>query len=91
MKFVKLCIFFLYLVKLNLVGGKMKATGIVRRIDELGRIVIPKELRRTFRIKEGTPLEIFIGEQGELILKKFSPIIELNDIAKEIAEMLNHT
>ena len=66
----------------------MKATGIVRRIDELGRIVIPKELRRTFRIKEGTPLEIFIGEQGELILKKFSPIIELNDIAKEIAESI---
>lgn len=91
MKFVKLCIFFLYLVKLNLVGGKMKATGIVRRIDELGRIVIPKELRRTFRIKEGTPLEIFIGEQGELILKKFSPIIELNDIAKEIAESIYQT
>ena len=49
----------------------MKATGIVRRIDELGRIVVPKELRRTFRIKEGTPLEIFIGDNGELILKKF--------------------
>ena len=69
----------------------MKATGIVRRIDELGRIVIPKELRRTFRIKEGTPLEIFIGDQGELILKKFSPIIELNDIAKEIAESIYQT
>lgn len=69
----------------------MKATGIVRRIDELGRIVIPKELRRTFRIKEGTSLEIFIGDSGELIFKKYSQLIELKDIAKEIAESIYQT
>ena len=69
----------------------MKATGIVRRIDELGRIVIPKELRRTFRIKEGTPLEIFCGDSGELILKKYSPILELSDLAQEIAESIYQT
>lgn len=61
----------------------MKATGIVRRIDELGRIVIPKEIRRTHKIREGTPLEIFSGESGELILKKYSPVLELEDIAKD--------
>ncbi len=59
----------------------MKATGIVRRIDELGRIVIPKEIRRTHKIREGTPLEIFSGENGELVLKKYSPVLELEDIA----------
>ena len=48
----------------------MKATGIVRRIDDLGRVVIPKEIRRTLRIKEGTPLEIFTDREGEIILKK---------------------
>ena len=69
----------------------MKATGIVRRIDELGRIVVPKELRRTFRIKEGTPLEIFIGDNGELILKKFSPVVELIDLAKEICDSIYET
>ena len=51
----------------------MKATGIVRRIDDLGRIVIPKEIRRTLRIKEGDPLEIFTDREGEVILKKYSP------------------
>lgn len=61
----------------------MKATGIVRRIDELGRIVIPKEIRRTYKIREGTPLEIFSGDNGELVLKKFSPVLELEDIAKD--------
>lgn len=61
----------------------MKATGIVRRIDELGRIVIPKEIRRTFRIKEGTPLEIFCGDD-ELVLKKYSMISEIKDFASEI-------
>ena len=61
----------------------MKATGIVRRIDELGRIVIPKEIRRTHKIREGTPLEIFSGENGELILKKYSPVLELEDIAQD--------
>ena len=69
----------------------MKATGIVRRIDELGRIVIPKEIRRTFRIKEGSPLEIFCGDNGELILKKYSPILELFDLAQEIAESIYQT
>ena len=51
----------------------MKATGIVRRIDDLGRVVIPKEIRRTLRIKEGTPMEIFTDREGEIILKKYSP------------------
>ena len=48
----------------------MKATGIVRRIDDLGRIVIPKEIRRSFRIKEGDPLEIYTDSEGEVIFKK---------------------
>ena len=61
----------------------MKATGIVRRIDELGRIVIPKEIRRTHKIREGTPLEIYSGENGELILKKFSPVLELEDVSSD--------
>jgi AbrB family transcriptional regulator (stage V sporulation protein T) len=67
----------------------MKATGIVRRIDELGRIVIPKEIRRTMRIREGDPLEIFTDHEGEVILKKYSPIGELGDFAKEYAEALH--
>ena len=67
----------------------MKATGIVRRIDELGRIVIPKEIRRTMRIREGDPLEIFTDHEGEVILKKYSPIGELGDFAKEYAESLH--
>ena len=66
----------------------MKATGIVRRIDDLGRVVIPKEIRKTLRIKEGTPLEIFTDREGEIILKKYSPIGELNVFAKEYAEAL---
>ena len=66
----------------------MKATGIVRRIDELGRVVIPKEIRRTLRIREGDPLEIFTDREGEVILKKYSPIGELGDFAKEYAESL---
>ena len=52
----------------------MKATGIVRRIDDLGRVVIPKEIRRTLRIRESDPLEIFTDREGEIILKKYSPI-----------------
>lgn len=59
----------------------MKATGIVRRIDDLGRVVIPKEIRRTMRIREGDPLEIFTEKDGELIFKKYSPIGELADFA----------
>lgn len=69
----------------------MKATGIVRRIDDLGRVVIPKEIRRTMRISEGTPLEIFTDRQGEIILKKYSPIGELSLFAKEYAEALAQT
>lgn len=66
----------------------MKATGVVRRIDELGRIVIPKEIRRTLKIKEGTPLEIYSGEDGELLLKKYSPIFEISSIAEEIVQSI---
>ena len=55
----------------------MKATGIVRRIDDLGRVVIPKEIRKTLRIKEGTPMEIYTDREGQIILKKYSPIGEL--------------
>ena len=60
----------------------MKATGIVRRIDDLGRVVIPKEIRRTMRIREGDPLEIFTASDGEVIFKKYSPIGELSDFAE---------
>lgn len=66
----------------------MKATGIVRRIDDLGRVVIPKEIRRTLKIREGDPLEIFVDRDGEVILKKYSPIGELGDFAKEYADSL---
>ena len=66
----------------------MKATGIVRRIDDLGRIVIPKEIRRTLRIRESDPLEIFTDREGEIILKKYSPIGEMNLFAKQYAESL---
>lgn len=69
----------------------MKATGIVRRIDDLGRVVIPKEIRRTLRIREGDPLEIFTDRDGEIILKKYSPIGELGAFAKEYAESLSQT
>ena len=67
----------------------MKATGIVRRIDELGRVVIPKEIRRTLRIRESDPLEIFTDREGEIILKKYSPIGELSTFAKQYAECLS--
>lgn len=67
----------------------MKATGIVRRIDDLGRIVIPKEIRRSFRIKEGDPLEIFTDAEGEVIFKKYSPIGELSNFAGQYAEVLH--
>lgn len=69
----------------------MKATGIVRRIDDLGRVVIPKEIRRTMRIREGDPLEIFTAKDGELIFKKYSPIGELTDFAAQICESLKKT
>ncbi len=69
----------------------MKATGIVRRIDDLGRVVIPKEIRRTMRIREGDPLEIYTDRDGEVIFKKYSPIGELNAFATEYAETLQKT
>ena len=66
----------------------MKATGIVRRIDDLGRVVIPKEIRRTMRIREGDPLEIFTDRDGEVIFKKYSPVGELGSFAAQYAETL---
>jgi AbrB family transcriptional regulator (stage V sporulation protein T) len=67
----------------------MKATGIVRRIDDLGRVVVPKEIRRTLRIREGDPLEIFTNNSGEVILKKYSPIHDLSEYASEYAETVS--
>ena len=69
----------------------MKATGVVRRIDDLGRVVIPKEIRKTLRIKEGDPLEIFTDREGQVILKKYSPIGELSEFATGYAETLAKT
>lgn len=69
----------------------MKATGIVRRIDDLGRVVIPKEIRRTMRIREGDPLEIYTDRDGEVIFKKYSPIGELTTFAAQYAETLHKT
>jgi AbrB family transcriptional regulator (stage V sporulation protein T) len=69
----------------------MKATGIVRRIDDLGRVVIPKEIRRTMRIREGDPLEIYTDREGEVIFKKYSPIGELASFAGQYAETLHKT
>ena len=69
----------------------MKATGIVRRIDDLGRVVIPKEIRRTMRIHEGDPLEIYTESDGTVIFKKYSPIGELGEFASQYAEALAKT
>ncbi len=69
-------------------GLSLRATGIVRRIDELGRVVIPKEIRRTLRIREGDPLEIYTDRDGEVILKKYSPIGEMSSFAKDYTESL---
>lgn len=66
----------------------MKATGIVRRIDDLGRVVIPKEIRRTMRLREGEPLEIYTERAGEIILKKYSPIADLAEYAQHYADAL---
>ncbi|MCL2023588.1 MAG: AbrB/MazE/SpoVT family DNA-binding domain-containing protein [Oscillospiraceae bacterium] len=66
----------------------MKATGIVRRIDDLGRVVIPKEIRRTMRIREGDPLEIYTDTDGEVIFKKYSPIGEITGVVDRYAEVL---
>jgi len=69
----------------------MKATGVVRRIDDLGRVVIPKEIRKVHRIKEGDPLEIFTDKEGEIILKKYSPIGELTEFATSYADTITKT
>ena len=69
----------------------LKATGVVRRIDDLGRVVIPKEIRKTLRIKEGDPLEIFTGKESEVILKKYSPIGELSEFATTYADTISKT
>lgn len=69
----------------------MKATGIVRRIDDLGRVVVPKEIRRTLKIREGDPMEIFTEKDGEIILRKYSPIGEMSEHAKQYADTLAHT
>ena len=69
----------------------MKATGIVRRIDDLGRVVIPKEIRRTMRIREGDPLEIYTTREGEVIFKKYSLLGGLEDFAAQFCDALNRT
>lgn len=69
----------------------MKATGIVRRIDDLGRVVIPKEIRRTLRIREGDPLEIYTDTEGGVIFKKYSPVGELSQFATTYSDVLSHT
>jgi len=67
----------------------MKATGVVRRIDDLGRVVIPKEIRRTMRIREGDSLEIFVNQSGEVVLKKYSPIADISSFASQYAEAVS--
>ena len=67
---------------------KMKATGIVRRVDDLGRIVIPKEIRRTLRIREGDPLEIYTEKDGGVIFRKYSPMGDLQDFATQMCEAI---
>lgn len=67
----------------------MKATGVVRRIDELGRIVIPKEIRKTLRIREGENLEIFIDDKENIVLKKYSPMDKMEDFAQNFTDTIN--
>ncbi len=69
----------------------MKATGIVRRIDELGRVVIPKEIRRTLHFREGDPLEIFTDKEGGVVLKKYSLMGDIEDCAREFAESIHRS
>ena len=78
----------IYLTQYVMEEKMMKATGIVRRIDDLGRIVIPKEIRRTLHIRESDPLEIFTDREGQVILKKYSPIGEMTTFARQYAESL---
>lgn len=71
----------------------MKATGIVRRIDDLGRIVIPKEIRRTCHLREGDAMELYLGEDGGIILQKYDiepEITAFRDAIKEISEYLDY-
>ena len=67
----------------------MKATGVVRKIDELGRIVVPKEIRRTLKMEEGTPVEMFVTETREVVLRKYSPLKNIGSYAKHFAESLH--
>ena len=67
----------------------MKATGIVRRVDDLGRIVIPKEIRRTLRIREGDPLEIYTEKDGGVIFRKYSPMVDLQEFAAQMCESIS--
>lgn len=66
----------------------MKATGVVRRIDDLGRVVIPKEIRRNLRIREGDSLEIYVDNAGDVILKKYSPVEDLSEFSQQYADAL---
>lgn len=66
----------------------MKSTGIIRRVDGLGRIVIPKEIRTTMKLREGDPLELFTGAEGELILRKYSPMGGIDDFAINIVDSI---
>ena len=66
----------------------MKATGIVRRIDDLGRVVIPKEIRRTLKIREGDPLEIYTDRDGSVVFRKYSPVVEIADFAGQYTDVL---
>ena len=66
----------------------MKATGVVRRIDDLGRIVLPKELRRTMRIKEGESLEIYTEGDNSIVLKKYSPVNQMTDFVKDFTDSM---
>ncbi len=67
----------------------MKATGVVRRIDELGRVVIPKEIRRNLRVREGDSLEIYVNNLGDIVLRKYSPIVNLEEVASQIADSMH--
>lgn len=69
----------------------MKATGIVRKIDELGRVVIPKEIRKSLRIREGDPLEIYVEKNGEVILKKYAPLGDMQEISEQYVDTLAKT
>ena len=68
----------------------MKATGIVRRIDDLGRVVIPKEIRKTLKVKEGMPLEIYTDKEGGIVLRKFMPFSEMSVLSEEFAQCVAH-